>query len=242
MELSIPMVPGIMPSMESTREIIQFERKPTAIDCFAGCGGMSEGLKQAGFDVRGAIENDPNACDTYALNHPEVTLWRNDIQSVSAAAIMEKLNLKSGELDLLGGCPPCQGFSTLRTYNGGHYVRDTQNDLIFEFQRLILELLPKNVMMENVPGLYDDRRFTKFNSALENVGYHVTADILNVHDYGVPQRRHRFDHARKLFSPTVDLPPWTQTAPRFAKQLVHYLKLARAVIYCTTYRKTGPAK
>src|ERR1019366_5877829 len=53
-------------------------KKPLAIDCFAGCGGMTEGFKQAGFRVVGAIENDPNACDVYAANHPRVRLWRND--------------------------------------------------------------------------------------------------------------------------------------------------------------------
>jgi DNA (cytosine-5)-methyltransferase 1 len=164
---------------------------PTAIDCFAGCGGMTEGLKQAGFNVIGAIENDLNACGVYSINHPKVKLWRDDIQSVSVAAIEDILKLENGELDLLGGCPPCQGFSTLRTYNGGKRVRDKQNDLIFEFQRLILGLRPKNVMMENVPGLFHNRRFIEFKSALEDSGYLVKAEILDVQNYGVPQRRRR---------------------------------------------------
>ena len=103
----------------------------------------------------------------------------------------ETLDLNRGELDLLGGCPPCQGFSTLRTYNGAHYVRDKQNDLIFEFQRLVLELMPKNVMMENVPGLSRNHRFETFRSVLENAGYTLKAKVLDVNDYGVPQRRRR---------------------------------------------------
>jgi len=164
---------------------------PTAFDCFAGCGGMTEGLKQAGFRVVGAIENDATACEVYSLNHPEVHVWSEDIQFVTARKIFETLGLKKGELDLLGGCPPCQGFSTLRTYNGGHRIRDKQNDLIFEFQRLVLELLPKNVMMENVPGLFDNRRFAEFKTAVEDIGYKVKAQVLNVNDYGVPQRRRR---------------------------------------------------
>lgn len=152
---------------------------------------MTEGFKQAGFRVIGAIENDANAGEVYTLNHPEVHLWSKDIQSVTAKQILDALGLKKGELALLGGCPPCQGFSTLRTYNGGHRVRDKQNDLIFEFQRLVLALLPKNVMMENVPGLQENRRFAEFKSALEGVGYNVKAQVLNVNDYGVPQRRRR---------------------------------------------------
>jgi DNA (cytosine-5)-methyltransferase 1 len=152
---------------------------------------MTEGFTQAGFRVIGAIENDAAACKVYRLNHPGVRLWPADIQSVTAKQILDALGLKTGELSLLGGCPPCQGFSTLHTYNGGHRVRDKQNDLIFEFQRLVLALLPKNVMMENVPGLCENRRFSEFRSALEEVGYKVRAQVLNVNDYGVPQRRRR---------------------------------------------------
>lgn len=99
--------------------------------------------------------------------------------------------MKKGELDLLGGCPPCQGFSRLRTLNGTRRNRDKQNDLIFEFQRLVLGLLPKCVMLENVPGLYRNHRFRKFRRALEQAGYTVVADILDVGHYGVPQRRKR---------------------------------------------------
>lgn len=166
-------------------------RKPTAIDCFAGCGGMTLGLKQAGYDVVGAIEIDKKAAKVYAENHKGVLLWEKDISKVKVNAVKKRLGLKVGELDLLGGCPPCQGFSTLRTYNGGRRVRDKQNDLIFEFQRLILGLKPKRVMMENVPGLYDDNRFNEFKAALEDAEYTVKAMVLDAADYGVPQRRRR---------------------------------------------------
>src|SRR4051812_7862195 len=105
--------------------------KPTAFDCFAGCGGMTEGLRQAGFRVVGAIENEANACDVYSLNHPRVRVWRQDIRGVTAGEVLSALGLRQGELDLLGGCPPCQGFSTLRTYNGNRSVDDLQNELIF---------------------------------------------------------------------------------------------------------------
>lgn len=165
--------------------------KLTAIDCFSGCGGMTEGLKQAGFRVIGAIEIDGAACDTYSDNHPEVRLWREPIQKIAASLILSTLGIRPGELDLLGGCPPCQGFSTLRTYNGHRRNRDKQNDLIFEFQRLVVGLKPKRVMLENVPGLYTDRRLNEFRQTLELQGYEVKAKVLNVRDYGVPQRRRR---------------------------------------------------
>lgn len=166
-------------------------RKPTAIDCFAGCGGMSLGLRQAGYDVLGAIEIDSDAVAVYRANHKTVHTWSADIRKVTASEILKTLGLRKGELDLLGGCPPCQGFSTLRTYNGNRWTRDKQNDLIFEFQRLVLGLKPKRVMMENVPGLFTNSRLKQFRTALENAGYTVKADVLNVADFGVPQRRRR---------------------------------------------------
>ena len=167
------------------------QKKPIAIDCFAGCGGMTEGFKQAGYRVVGAIELDPDAVEVFKLNHPRTHLWNTDIKEVGVRDVLATLNLQKGELDLLGGCPPCQGFSTLRTYNGKRSVNDDRNDLIYDFQRLVLGLLPKHVMMENVPGLKKDHRLAKFQSALEEAGYGVKVKVLNVADYGVPQRRRR---------------------------------------------------
>lgn len=173
------------------RQLRQPGRKPTAFDCFAGCGGMTQGFKDAGYQVIGAVENDPAACSVYRANHARVHLWQLDIRRLSATAVLKKLKLKAGELDLLGGCPPCQGFSTLRTYNGGRRIRDAQNDLIFEFQRLVLGLKPKTVMLENVPALFTNSRLKKFKAALRQAGYSVKVNILNAVDYGVPQRRRR---------------------------------------------------
>lgn len=165
--------------------------KPTAFDCFSGCGGMSQGLKQAGYNVVGAIEIDAAAMSVYKLNHPTVHTWSDDIRTVAASEILKQLGIRKGRLDLLGGCPPCQGFSTLRTFNGKWCVRDEQNDLIFEFQRLVLELNPKQVILENVPGLLDNHRLTLFRATLESAGYEVDAAVLDVGSYGVPQRRRR---------------------------------------------------
>ncbi len=135
-----------------------------AIDLFAGCGGLTEGLKQAGFKVVGAIELDDTAAKAYQLNHPSVRMWNSDIRGISGAAILSELKFEKGELDLLAGCPPCQGFSTMRTLNGKWTVEDRQNSLLFEFLRLVEELEPRALMMENVPGLAADR--DSQNSAL----------------------------------------------------------------------------
>ena len=108
------------------------KKYPIAIDLFSGCGGLTLGLKQAGFRVIGAIENDPVAVETYQLNHRKVKVWCKDIRKVSVSSVMRELNLEKGELDLLAGCPPCQSFSSMRTLNGGRRVRNKKNkDLVF---------------------------------------------------------------------------------------------------------------
>ncbi len=166
-------------------------KKPKAIDLFCGCGGLTLGLKQAGFEVIGAIDNDSLAIETYKVNHPEVLVWERDIQGLTVGWVKRKLGLRKGELDLLAGCPPCQGFSTMRTLNGGYEISDERNDLIFEFLRFVKELAPKAVMMENVPGLQKDKRFKKLCRKLDDLGYTVNHDVLDAADYGVPQRRRR---------------------------------------------------
>lgn len=138
------------------------QQKPTAIDLFSGPGGLTTGLKLAGFNVIGAVELDSTAAETYHLNHPEVNLWNVDIKNLSSDEIMTTLNLQPGELDLLAGCPPCQGFSYMRTKNRRQPVDDPRNDLIKHFSKLIIALQPKTIMLENVPGLEHDHRLEEF--------------------------------------------------------------------------------
>jgi DNA (cytosine-5)-methyltransferase 1 len=163
----------------------------TAIDLFSGCGGLSRGLKDAGFQILAAIEIDKKACETYSINHADVLLIPADIRKVSAAHLLKKTGLKRGQLDLLAGCPPCQGFSTLRVGNGCAAASDPRNDLIDEFARLALALRPKLVMMENVPGLAKFDKFLGLVERLEANGYSVITKVLDVSMFGVPQRRKR---------------------------------------------------
>lgn len=165
--------------------------KPVAIDLFSGCGGLSLGLKHAGFAVAAAIEIDDRACETYRLNHKKTKLFNCDISNILGSELMKNLGLKLGELDLLAGCPPCQGFSTLKTKNTCYQIDDTRNNLIQEFSRLVEELLPKTVMLENVPNLRNDFRFHKFCIQLKKLGYQYSYDVLNVANFGVAQRRRR---------------------------------------------------
>jgi DNA (cytosine-5)-methyltransferase 1 len=92
--------------------------KPLAIDLFSGCGGMTLGLKQAGFKVIGAVDIDSLSVETYKKNHRGVTVWEKDICKLPVTEVKKFLKIRKGQLDLLAGCPPCQGFSTLRTMKG----------------------------------------------------------------------------------------------------------------------------
>lgn len=168
-------------------------KHPTAIDLFSGCGGLTLGLKQAGFDVIGAVEIDPLAVETYVKNHSAVHVWERDIRKLRGAEILRTLKIKKGQLDLLAGCPPCQGFSALRTRNGKKRVRDERNNLVFDYLRLVKDLRPKAVMMENVPALAENNRMKVLKMTLEKLGYksNGTPIVLNTADYGVPQRRRR---------------------------------------------------
>ena len=183
---------------------------PIAVDLFSGCGGLTLGLKRGGFRVVGAVEIDRNAVRTYVANHAEVAVWESDIRDLQPAEVLGRLKLRVGELDLLAGCPPCQGYSRLRTLNGSRTVDDPRNDLLREFQRFVEETRPASVMMENVPALKGDRRFAEFRRALKSIGYHGTHRILNAADYGVPQRRARLIY---LASIGVAIPFAKKTEP-----------------------------
>ena len=116
------------------------QKKPIAIDLFSGSGGLTLGLKHAGFRVIGAVDCDPLASETYRVNHKNTVLWETDICNLLVSEVSSRLGLGNGELDLLAGCPPCQGFSSMRTLNGKREINDPRNELVFEFLRFIREL------------------------------------------------------------------------------------------------------
>lgn len=193
-------------------------KKPIAVDLFCGAGGLTEGLRQAGYNVIGAVELDALACSTYKLNHKRVRLWKMDIRSLSGTVMMKALNLRSGELDLLAACPPCQGFSAMRTMNGTRWNRDPRNELIFEVLRIIRSMMPKSVMLENVPGLAESKRYVVFRKGLESLGYCIKWDILNTADFAVPQRRRRL----VLLASRLG-------EPEFAPKVVNYLTVRQFI-------------
>src|SRR5436309_14264044 len=105
--------------------------QPIAIDLFAGCGGLSLGLRKAGFDVCVAVEINPTAATTYRANHPRVVLLENDICDVSPESLLSHCNR---DVALVAGCAPCQGFCSLTSKNR---QEDPRNQLVLEMIRLI---------------------------------------------------------------------------------------------------------
>lgn len=180
--------------------------RPSAVDLFSGCGGLTVGLKRAGFSVLAAVECWDAAAEAYEMNHRTVRLLKSDIRDCDPVELMRSLQVRAGDLDLLAGCPPCQGFSSLRTLNGRVPVSDRQNDLIFEFVRFAIAFLPKTILLENVPALLTDERLDRVKAILSRAGYESDAKVLDAADYGVPQRRRRLLFLASRVGP-VQFPP-----------------------------------
>lgn len=178
-------------------------RTPTVIDLFAGAGGLSFGLAEAGFDVRLGLDFDKHAMSTYALNHPWAIPIVGDVREFSGSQLLDAAALD--EVDLLAGGPSCQGFST----HGKRLADDPRNFLYQEFMRLVAETRPRAVLMENVKGLLisaKGRYKAEVERAFEDLGYSVNSRVLLAADFGVPQRRERvFFLASRLGEP-IDFP------------------------------------
>ena len=158
-----------------------------AFDLFCGAGGLSIGLRNAGFAIAAAIDDWPPALEGYATNFDHPCFLEN-VERIDASRLAEwGIN---GPFDLVAGGPPCQGFSIQRI---GEDV-DTRNDLIFEFARVVAELHPRIFLMENVPGMLGKRGAAaaqRFQKIMSDAGYTVVRDVLEAAHFGVPQFRRR---------------------------------------------------
>ncbi len=161
------------------------------IDLFAGAGGLSEGLSQAGFHSLFANEVVPVYASTYARNHIGSKVVTDDIRALDADSIREELGLVKGQLSLLAGGPPCQGFSINAPVRS---KEDKRNHLFKEYLRFVAAFMPKVVLIENVPGLVSFEKGETLHAILEalgNLGYGADVRILGAAYYGVPQMRWR---------------------------------------------------
>jgi DNA (cytosine-5)-methyltransferase 1 len=159
-----------------------------AIDLFSGSGAVSEGLKENGFKVVAAVDNDTIACETYRLNHPEVSLLQKNIREINPAEMA--LTIDTAEsIDLVVVCAPCQPFSN---QNRKRIKSDPRANLIVESIKFVRQFQPTLVFFENVPGLATNGPIAELTCELEKLGYFLSRPIkLDAADMGVPQRRER---------------------------------------------------
>ncbi len=165
----------------------------TAIDLFCGCGGISCGLRSAGFRILAGADIQPSYICTFKHNFPEAQAITDDLSSVGPPELMDRLGLSPGELDLLAGGPPCQGFSK-NVPRKSRFLDLANNQLVRTFLHYVEQLRPKLVLMENVAEMkngFDSAYTNEILTRLSEQGYEVTYEVLNAADYGIPQRRRR---------------------------------------------------
>ncbi|MGO9794494.1 MAG: DNA cytosine methyltransferase [Terracidiphilus sp.] len=186
----------------------------STIDLFCGAGGITEGFRSAGYRCLYGNDCMADAMETFSLNHPQAWADKREIENVDPRQIRKRLGLRKGELDVLAGGPPCQGFSINAP---GRFLSDRRNRLFKDYVRFLIEFEPKAFLFENVPGLLslgDGKVFRQILREFEERGYHVTARILLAAHYGVPQERWRLILLGSRFSPIEPPEPTHYAAAR----------------------------
>jgi DNA (cytosine-5)-methyltransferase 1 len=196
---------------------------PTFVSTFAGVGGSSLGYSMAGFRELLAVEWDARAAATFRLNFPSVPVYEGDIARLTVKEILRLTGLRPGDLDLLDGSPPCQGFSTA----GEREIEDPRNQLFRDYCRLLKGLRPKGFVMENVSGMVKGKMrliFADILRELKACGYDVKAWLLNSMYFQVPQNRQRmvFIGTRLEWPPTC---PKATSRPVTVRQAIGHLPL-----------------
>jgi DNA (cytosine-5)-methyltransferase 1 len=145
----------------------------------------------AGYKVLYAVDNSVDALKTFSANHPGTIVSNSDIRTVTKDSIEADLGRPIGDLDILIGGPPCQGFSWQRA----GVDSDPRNDLVLEFIRIALEIKPKYFLIENVRAILSGRRgqgtLNLIAAACDSSGYSVVTKVVNSNDFGVAQNRKR---------------------------------------------------
>lgn len=163
----------------------------SSIDLFCGAGGITHGFHQAGYHCLYANDLMPEAIETFRHNHPTTRAECKPIEEVNAATLRRALGLRNGDLDVLVGGPPCQGFSINAP---SRFLKDPRNSLFKHYARFVEEFAPKAFVFENVPGLLsmaDGAVFEKILQVFSELGYQLSVKILFGPHYGIPQERWR---------------------------------------------------
>lgn len=170
---------------------IKPNKKYTAIELFAGAGGLALGLEEAGFHSKGLVELDKYACQTLRKNRPDWNVIEGNIIDIAEQGIRNFVDIPIGELDLLSGGYPCQAFSYAGKKMG---LSDARGTLFYHYAQILKELLPKTFLAENVKGLVNHdggRTFALMLKVFSDIGYTVKWKVLRALDYDVAQKRER---------------------------------------------------
>jgi DNA (cytosine-5)-methyltransferase 1 len=184
----------------------------TVVDLFCGAGGLSEGFRQAGFRVLAGSDFDEAAGNTFSATHPEAEFIGGRIQDLSVGRLLNIIGLKSGELDVLVGGPPCQGYSV---YNHNRGVDDPRAGLFREYLRIVAGLRPRWLVMENVAGLTsiaNGKIIDEIKTGMNELGYEVRFRLLKAEEYGVPQERRRLFFIANRIGAEISFPAPTHGA------------------------------
>lgn len=163
----------------------------TAIDLFCGAGGLSQGLRQAGFHILAGNDFDAPAGETFTDSHKGARFLPGPVERISAQALLRAAGIAKGRLDCLAAGPPCQAFSV---YNHQRGMHDDRSQLFREYLRLVEGLYPRWVVLENVTGITSvagGAAVRAIYSGIESLGYRIEHAVLRAEDYGVPQERRR---------------------------------------------------
>lgn len=181
----------------------------TVIDLFCGAGGLSEGFRQAGYHVLAGNDFFESAGETFAATHREATFLPGAIQQYSTDDLLLAAGLNSGELDVLVGGPPCQGFSV---YNHQRGLHDERSSLYREYLRIVAGLKPNWIVLENVTGMTSAGGGAAVGAILDglrDLGYEVEAQILKAEEFGVPQERRRIVFIGNRIGLPIEFPKQT---------------------------------
>ncbi len=180
----------------------------TVVDLFCGAGGASLGFHQSGFEIKGAVDIDEDALETYERNLTDEGIvdfepLQADLEETTFGEIRDHFDLEKGEVDVICGCPPCQNFSSLRDTTPWP-EDEPKDDLLRAFIERIREEKPDLVFFENVQGILSSgegayimwfrnqmEKMTREGDTEEQGGYGVNLKLVNAANYGIPQRRKR---------------------------------------------------
>lgn len=207
------------------------------ISMFSGAMGLDLGLESAGFKVAGCLELDAMACETIRMNKPGMPLIQDNIKNWNGAGLLEKFGIRRNELLAVVGGPPCPSFSTAGKRQA---FNDPRGQVMFDFLRIVDEIHPPFFVMENVRGILsasiehvphaDSHKLEGdaahgsvlrlLNKTFEEMGYTVTAELVNAANYGVPQKRERviFLGSRDGFQMTMPIGSFDSTGSLFTKK------------------------